>query len=72
MGGGNDGKFGLWIDERLERGWTGRSETFGNEPLTGPNQHVGNGNGNGNSRDKEEEEIGKFEVVGLECWAVGG
>ncbi|GAA6013961.1 hypothetical protein JCM10207_000186 [Rhodosporidiobolus poonsookiae] len=33
LGGGNDGAFGLWIDEVLERGWTGRCETFANERL---------------------------------------
>ncbi|GAA6014020.1 hypothetical protein JCM10207_000208 [Rhodosporidiobolus poonsookiae] len=54
LGGGNDGAFGLWIDGVLERGWTGRCETFANERL------VGGENGEG-----------KFEVVGLECWAVG-
>ncbi|GAA5904397.1 Oxr1p [Sporobolomyces salmoneus] len=67
LGGGNDGKFGLWIDERLERGWTGKCETFGNEPLTGASR-----NGSGQGREGEEEDGGKFELVGLECWAVGG
>ncbi|GAA6019577.1 hypothetical protein JCM11491_001343 [Sporobolomyces phaffii] len=70
LGGGNDGKFGLWVDERLERGWTGRSETFGNDPLTGGTR-AGNGNGSARGPEKEDEEVGKFEVVGVECWAVG-
>ncbi|GAA5940112.1 Oxr1p [Sporobolomyces koalae] len=79
IGGGNDGNFGLWIDERLERGWTGKSETFGNEPLT-----MAAANHNGTTRNTfansfssttttngREEDVGKFEVVGIECWAVG-
>ncbi|BGP15706.1 oxidation resistance protein 1 [Rhodosporidiobolus nylandii] len=57
LGGGNDGVFGLWLDGVLERGWTGRSETYANEPLV-----VGDGQGAGGRG---------FEVVGLECWAVG-
>lgn len=58
FGGGNDGVFGLWIDGKLERGWTGRSETYANEALV--------------KREGEDKDgKGKFEVVGLECWAVG-
>lgn len=71
LGGGNDGKFGLWIDERLERGWTGTSETFANEPLTGPNRSITSST-RGVARASEDEDEGKFQVVGLECWAVGG
>ncbi|TKA53032.1 hypothetical protein B0A53_03911 [Rhodotorula sp. CCFEE 5036] len=33
FGGGEDGVFGLWIDGVFERGWTGRCETYANEPL---------------------------------------
>ena len=33
LGGGNEGKYALWLDDRLERGLSGSSSTFGNEPL---------------------------------------
>ncbi|GJN88995.1 hypothetical protein Rhopal_001966-T1 [Rhodotorula paludigena] len=61
FGGGEDGVFGLYIDGLFERGWTGRCETFGNEPLVDVKKRGGG----------EADETGKFEVVGLECWAVG-
>ncbi|KAL8289849.1 hypothetical protein RB597_001468 [Gaeumannomyces tritici] len=32
--GGGDGKYGLWLDDSLEKGVSGRSLTFGNEPLS--------------------------------------
>ncbi|GAA5901688.1 hypothetical protein JCM6882_006041 [Rhodosporidiobolus microsporus] len=62
FGGGNDGVFGLWVDGAMERGWTGRCETYGNEPLV---------RGSGGGEGEGGEEKGKFEIVGLECWAVG-
>lgn len=31
--GGGNGKYGLWLDDRLEHGVSGASETFGNEAL---------------------------------------
>ncbi|KAL9606908.1 MAG: hypothetical protein Q9167_008119 [Letrouitia subvulpina] len=49
--GGGDGKYGLWLDEVLERGVSSPCMTFGNEELS--------------------EEGEKFEVVGVEIWAVG-
>ncbi|BGP39638.1 oxidation resistance protein 1 [Rhodotorula kratochvilovae] len=58
FGGGEDGVFGLYVDGVFERGWTGRCETYGNEPLVG-------------AGGRAEGQEGKFEVVGLECWAVG-
>lgn len=77
FGGGEDGQFGLWLDGVFERGWTGRSETFGNEPLVGREGEAGRekreGEKGGGS-DEDDEEAGegtKFEIVGLECWAVG-
>ena len=77
FGGGEDGQFGLWLDGVFERGWTGRSETFGNEPLVGSGGEAGRekreGEKGGGS-DEDDEEAGegrKFEIVGLECWAVG-
>ncbi|GAA5982248.1 hypothetical protein JCM10908_004800 [Rhodotorula pacifica] len=80
FGGGEDGVFGLWIDGVFERGWTGRCETYANEPLVdvkarGGGSAVGveegqdrKGRRTSSSRAQEE---GKFEVVGFECWAVG-
>ena len=32
---GGGGQFGLWLDEAFEYGSSGRSSTFGNEPLAG-------------------------------------
>lgn len=32
--GGGDGKYGLWLDDSLEKGVSARSLTFGNEPLS--------------------------------------
>ncbi|KAF4556143.1 TLD-like protein [Elsinoe fawcettii] len=52
VGGGN-GKYGLWLDDRLARGASGECETFGNEPLS-------------------EAKGGKFGVLGVEVWVVGG
>lgn len=71
LGGGQDGKFGIWIDERLERGWTGQCETFGNKPLTETTTTTTTNGGEGEEEEEEEEEKGKFELVGLEAWAVG-
>lgn len=55
--GGGEGKFGLWVDERLEKGVSGRCPAFDNEVLC---------DGKG---DKEGE--GRFTCYGLEVWAVG-
>lgn len=32
--GAGDGKYGLWLDDSLERGVSSTSQTFGNEPLS--------------------------------------
>ncbi|TGZ82054.1 TLD-domain-containing protein [Ascodesmis nigricans] len=32
--GGGDGRFGLWLDDRFEKGVSQRSVTFGNDPLS--------------------------------------
>ncbi|BGP24242.1 oxidation resistance protein 1 [Rhodotorula toruloides] len=69
FGGGEDGVFGLWIDGVFERGWTGTCETYRNEPLVDVKAR-------GGETDKSEagagrQETGKFQVVALECWAVG-
>ncbi|PWN19470.1 TLD-domain-containing protein, partial [Microstroma glucosiphilum] len=34
LGGGIDGRYGLWIDSSFEKGVTARSETYGNEILS--------------------------------------
>ena len=34
LGAGDDGKFGLWLDDSLERGVSATSLTYGNEPLS--------------------------------------
>ena len=34
MGGGDDGRFGLWIDKDLDRGYSAQCATFANEPLS--------------------------------------
>ena len=33
LGGGDEGKYALWLDDRLEKGVSETSSTFGNEPL---------------------------------------
>lgn len=62
FGGGYDGKFGLWIDERLEKGYSTQCEAFLNEPLV--NEAAWSASGDGGVE-------AKLEVFGLECWAVG-
>ncbi|KAI5806163.1 TLDc domain-containing protein [Geopyxis carbonaria] len=34
VGGGDDGRYGLWLDDTLAKGVSARCETFGNEPLS--------------------------------------
>lgn len=60
---GNDthGKFGLYVDKELMHGFSASCETFNNEPLASVTST--------NSSDGSEE--AKFEIVSLECWAVG-
>lgn len=84
FGGGEDGVFGLWIDGVFERGWTGRCETYANEPLVDLRargvvdvDHRADAGDGGRSNAKRSsssikaQEEGSFEVVGFECWAVG-
>ncbi|BFZ56801.1 oxidation resistance protein 1 [Savitreella phatthalungensis] len=35
LGGGDEGRYALWLDESLSRGISSTTTTFGNEPLTG-------------------------------------
>ncbi|KAL2752209.1 hypothetical protein ACRALDRAFT_1078240 [Sodiomyces alcalophilus JCM 7366] len=39
--GAGDGHYGLWLDDSLERGRSGRSQTFGNEPLSDEGEKFG-------------------------------
>ncbi|KAL2024804.1 hypothetical protein VTK56DRAFT_5625 [Thermocarpiscus australiensis] len=39
--GAGDGKYGLWLDDRLERGVSSTSQTFGNEPLSDEGEKFG-------------------------------
>ena len=59
IGGGN-GKFGLWMDKDLDKGYSTQCPAFRNEVLCKPT---------GKSSDGESE--GKFEIMAIECWAVG-
>ncbi|KAL2163686.1 hypothetical protein VTH06DRAFT_5744 [Thermothelomyces fergusii] len=39
--GAGDGKYGLWLDDSLERGISATSQTFGNEPLSDEGEKFG-------------------------------
>ncbi|KAK2003056.1 TLD-domain-containing protein [Colletotrichum falcatum] len=39
--GAGDGHYGLWLDDSLNRGHSGRSQTFGNEPLSDEGEKFG-------------------------------
>ncbi len=41
LGAGDDGKFGLWLDDSLERGVSATSLTYGNEPLSEEGEKFG-------------------------------
>ncbi|KAK4228158.1 putative oxidation resistance protein 1 [Podospora fimiseda] len=41
VGAGENGKFGLWLDDGLERGLSSMSQTFGNEPLSEEGEKFG-------------------------------
>lgn len=49
--GAGDSRYGLWLDDALERGHSSTSQTFGNEPLSDTGV--------------------KFDILGVELWAVG-
>jgi hypothetical protein len=39
--GAGDGKYGLWLDDGLEKGVSATSQTFGNEPLSDEGEKFG-------------------------------
>jgi hypothetical protein len=53
-----DGKFGLWMDADLEKGFSARCPAFANEVLC-------------ESENSDPERGSKFEVLGVEVWGVG-
>ncbi|KAK0526895.1 oxidation resistance protein 1 [Tilletia horrida] len=92
MGGGDNGRYGLWLDSSLENGVSSRCSTFGNDVLCDDEPGGEEQDGGGDlamEREREEERkdpfglLGgqngvdddggeaKFEVMGLEVWAVG-
>ncbi|KAM0756691.1 TLD-domain-containing protein [Meredithblackwellia eburnea MCA 4105] len=69
--GGGDGRSGLWLDSVLEKGVSEKCDTFGNDPLglmdgEEPETVIAGG-----ARGKGERVGRKFEVLGVEVWAVG-
>ncbi|KAL8290322.1 hypothetical protein RQP46_002580 [Phenoliferia psychrophenolica] len=60
--GGGDGKFGLWIDSKFEKGFSATCPAFDNEPLPRGGWEKSSGGGKGDEA--------KFDVVRFECWAV--
>lgn len=69
LGGGINGKYGLWIDSSFEKGVSARCETFDNDVLCDSREKTTNSNNatNGHSSAKETH----FEPVIVEIWAVG-
>ena len=57
-----DGKFGLWLDSSFDKGFTTSCPAFANEPLCSPSLIKAGVDGNPE---------GKFEIMAVECWAVG-
>lgn len=39
--GGGDGRYGLWLDDSLDRGHSSTCMTFGNEPLSDEGEKFG-------------------------------
>lgn len=60
--GGGDGKFGLWMDKDLEKGFSAPCPAFRNDVLCDAGYVKDNGQG---------EQEGKFDIQAVECWAVG-
>lgn len=62
LGGGINGKYGLWMDSSFDKGVSARCETFDNDILCDERDKP--------PREKVKEER-KFEPVVVEIWAVG-
>jgi hypothetical protein len=60
--GGGDGRYGLWLDGRLEHGVSARCPAFDNDVLCEGDADVKT------EADAKEE---RFEVLCVEVWAVG-
>ena len=54
-----NGKFGLWMDANLDKGFSTTCPAFNNDVLCDKT---------GSATDGTDE--GKFEIMGVECWAV--
>lgn len=81
--GGGDGRYGLWLDDTLDRGTSARCPAFDNEVLCNDNEsHARHAT---DSHDVPTADLlgdlgpdrgpmpewGKFQVMGVEVWAVG-
>jgi TLD len=53
-----DGKFGLWIDAELDKGFSERCPAFGNEVLC-------------REGGERSDQGSNFNVLGVEVWGVG-
>jgi hypothetical protein len=77
LGGGIDGRYGLWIDSAFEKGVSSRSETYGNEVLCDDRERsepAGKDEDERAAKSAEREKARgevKFEPVIVEVWAVG-
>ncbi|CAD6932003.1 unnamed protein product [Tilletia controversa] len=92
IGSGDNGRYGLWLGNSLERGVSSKCSTFGNDVLCDDEPGGEEQDGGGELAVAEEDERGrddpfglfeggggvdsdgdeaKFEVMGLEVWAVG-
>lgn len=60
--GGGEGKYGLWVDGRLEHGISSSCPAFDNEVLC---------DGRDNSGSQSQPAEGRFECITLEVWACG-
>ncbi|WFC93685.1 oxidation resistance protein 1 [Malassezia brasiliensis] len=81
--GGGDGRYGLWLDDTLDRGTSARCPAFDNEVLC--NDAESDARHATDSRDVPTADLlgdlggdrgpmpeyGKFQVMGVEVWAVG-
>lgn len=80
--GGGDGRYGLWVDDTLDRGLSAKCPAFNNEVLCNSiesdavhatdSKEVPTGDLlSGFINEAPIPETGKFQVMGVEVWAVG-